>query len=404
MLKIFKNLTVWVVALGYFVDIFDITLFGMLRIESLKDLNFQGDDLLTKGQLLINAQMFGMLVGGFLFGILGDKKGRLGSLFASIILYSVGNIANAFVTDINTYMICRFISGVGLAGELGLGVTLVVEILHKDARGIGTALVATIGVLGAVFAGFVVEMLPWRLCYFIGGVLGLLLLFLRLKVRESTMFSNLTKNTHLSKGSIVLLFSSFEKIKRYVLCIFVGMPIWFVAGIIMTLSPELAIVLGVTEPVVASRSIAISYLGLAFGDLLSGLLSQYFKSRKLVLIGFEIFTILALIYLFLTSKGQSDMYFYTVCFLIGVGAGFWALFVTVSAEQFGTNLRATVATTVPNLVRASLILMNLYLAFLRNYVDFLSATIITGVTVFFLCVVSTLMLKDTFAKDLDYTE
>jgi MFS family permease len=404
MLSVFKNLTVWVVALGYFVDIFDITLFGMLRVQSLKDLGFEGDELLTKGQLLLNAQMFGMLLGGFIFGVLGDKKGRLVSLFASIILYSLGNLANAFVQDINSYVLCRIISGIGLAGELGLGVTLVVEILHKDVRGMGTAFIATIGVLGAVVAGVLVEMLSWRTCYIVGGSMGLLLLFLRISVKESGMFHALKNQSEVSKGSIRLLFSSKDKIQRYILCILVGMPIWYVAGIVMTLSPELGVVLGVTEPILASRSIAISYLGLALGDFLSGVLSQYFKSRKKVLIGFELFTMLSLIALFVLSPNKSANYYYVICFIVGIGAGFWALFVTVCSEQFGTNLRATVTTTVPNLVRGSLILMNLYLTFLRNHMSFFQATLVTGVTVFAMCIISTLLLRETFSKDLDYTE
>lgn len=404
MFKVLKNLTVWVVALGYFVDIFDITLFGMVRIQSLKDLNLSGEELLTTGQLLINVQMLGMLVGGFLFGILGDKKGRMGSLLASIVLYSIGNLANAFVTDINQYVLCRFISGVGLAGELGLGVTLVVEILHKDVRGLGPAIVASVGVLGAVLAGVLVEYLPWRVCYIIGGSMGLLLLLLRISIKESEMFHSIKNQEHISKGSLKLLFSSKDRIKKFILCILVGVPIWFVAGVIMTLSPELAVTLGVTTPILASRSIAVSYLGLAVGDLLSGLLSQYFKSRKKVLLGFETFTIIAITCMFFSSEGKSDIYFYSLCFVVGVGAGFWALFVTVSAEQFGTNLRATVTTTVPNLVRASLILMNLLLIFLRNYFDFLTATIITGISVFSLCIFATLVLKDTYSKNLDYNE
>lgn len=405
MKQVFKNLTVWVVALGYFVDIFDITLFGMLRVQSLKDLGYQGDDLLILGQKLLNIQMAGMLLGGVIFGILGDKKGRLGSLFASIILYSIGNLANAFVTDITSYSICRFLAGIGLAGELGLGVTLVVEILPKEARGLGTAFIATIGVLGAVVAGLVVEFVPWRQCYIAGGVMGLLLLFLRVQVKESSMFKNLHSNESITKGSLThLFFSSKDKLSRFLKCILVGVPIWFVAGIVMALSPELAAGLGVSEPVLASRSIAISYLGLALGDFLSGVLSQVYKSRKKVLLGFEVFTILSLGFMFLFSNGKSDTYFYVICFLVGVGAGFWALFVTVSSEQFGTNLRATVTTMVPNIVRGSLILMNLYHSYLRTSYGFMHATIITGVTVFFFCIIATLLLNETYGKDLNYYE
>jgi len=386
------------------VDIFDITLFAMLRIESLRSLGVAQDQILSVGQLLFNFQMAGMLVGGLFFGILGDKSGRLRSLFASIILYSVGNLANAFVTTIPEYALCRFISGVGLAGELGLGITLVAEILPKETRGIGTAMVATVGVLGAVVAGLFVEVLSWRQCYIVGGSMGILLLFLRLKVLESGMYEKLKEQTSVARGSVLLLFKSRQRISLYILCVLVGLPIWYVAGIVMALSPEIANELGVTDPVLSSRSIAISYIGLAVGDLSSGLLSQLLKSRKKVLYLFEAMTILFLIILFQTSGGRNSSYFYILCFLIGVGAGFWALFITISAEQFGTNLRATVATTVPNLVRASLILMSILLLYLKPQVGLLQSAYIVGIVVFSLSLLATYFIKETFGKDLNYLE
>lgn len=403
--SVFRNMTVWAVALGYFVDIFDLTLFSMVRKASLTELGVPEAELLTQGQLLLNVQMCGMLFGGIFFGLLGDKKGRMGSLFASITLYSLANFANAFVHDVETYALLRFIAGVGLAGELGLGVTLVAEILPQQFRGMGTALVATIGVLGAVFGGLLVEFVSWQHCYLIGGLLGLTLLVLRMSVQESDLFTNL-KHKPIQRGNIFSLFTDRHKFFRFLWCVLLGSPIWFVAGILMTLAPELGVQLGVNGIILSSRAIAISYLGLALGDFLSGWCCQILQSRKKVVYILLSLTVFFVTLLLTTTKNKSTEYYYFLCFLVGVGAGFWAVFVTIAAEQFGTNLRATVATTVPNFVRASVIPMNIFLTFLMKDHGYtlIQGTIVLGVFVFGLAFVAAFSMHETFHKDLNYNE
>lgn len=405
--KKFINLAVIVVALGYFVDIFDLTLFAMLRNQSLEALGISPADQIEKGILLLNCQMAGMLIGGILWGMLGDKKGRLKVLFGSILIYSLGNLANAFVQDIPTYAFLRFISGLGLAGELGAGVTLISEALPKLHRGMGIALVATIGVLGAVFGGIVVEYLPWRMCYILGGMLGLLLLFLRFKISESEIFnrSKVKNQNHLREwGNFSSLFSNRQRFKKFILCIFIGIPIWYVAGLLMAFSPELSRELGVIGDIKSSRAIAISYLGLAFGDFFCGLVAQLIKSRLKAVLLFSISTIFFIGLLLTTTKNQSETYYYFLCFLIGLGAGFWAIFVTIAAEQFGTNIRATVATSVPNFVRGAVIPMTLAFKFLKEEWGIIGSMVIIGAVVFSLNILATLLLAETFHKDLDFFE
>ncbi|MCS6837262.1 MAG: MFS transporter [Bdellovibrionaceae bacterium] len=403
-MSIIFNLPVIVVSLGYFVDIFDLTLFNMVRRQSLIDIGIPESELVSKGLILLNAQMLGMLVGGIVWGQLGDRRGRLSTLFASIIMYSLANLANAFVYDFVTYLVLRFVAGIGLAGELGVGITLVSEILPQERRGLGTTMVATIGVLGAVMGGLFVEIFDWRTCYIIGGVMGLLLLVLRVRVHESPMFQSAHKQSGLKKGNFLLFFRTFDLFKRLNLCILVGVPIWFVAGILMPFTPELAKELGVTEPILASRSIAISYLGLAVGDFLSGVTSQLLKSRKKALILFQIVTLLLVIALFYSVTNQGQLYFYGLCFLIGVGAGFWALFVTIAAENFGTNLRATAATSIPNFVRASVFPMTLMLNGFQMFLSYTQATLSVGVIVFLIAIWAATQIKETFALSLDYYE
>ncbi|MGZ3809218.1 MAG: MFS transporter [Bacteriovorax sp.] len=398
------NITILVVALGYFVDIFDLTLFNMLRIASLKDLGVAPNQLVDVGIMLLNSQMIGMLLGGILWGILGDKKGRLQVLFGSILLYSLANISNAFITTIPMYAFVRFLSGVGLAGELGAGITLITEILPKEKRGLGTALVATIGVLGATFGGAMVEHFSWKTCYIIGGLLGFTLLFLRIKICESTLFENAQKNHNVRFGDFKMLFQSRERFFKFLKCIFAGIPIWFVAGLVMAFSPELAKELKVAGEITAAKSIGISYLGLAFGDFACGMMSQYLRSRLKSMISFQILLVIFVIALFGTARGQSTDYYYTFCFIIGLFAGFWAIFITIAAEQFGTNLRSTVATTVPNFVRGAVIPMTLIFKLLKVHYSLMVSMSIIGAVVMFFAIWSTIKLEETFHKDLNYFE
>jgi MFS transporter, putative metabolite:H+ symporter len=395
-------MTVLVAALGYFVDIFDLLLFGIVRVPSLQSLGVPKAELLSIGGLIDNTQTIGLLLGGILWGVLGDKRGRLSVLFGSIALYSVANLANAFVQTVPQYAVCRFFAGLGLAGELGAAITLVSEVVSKESRGYSTAIVAAIGVSGAVVANFVAKTLSWKGAYIVGGCLGLLLLVARISVAESGMFRQVAaKGT--SRGDFGMLFRSWERFFRYLRCIAIGVPLWFGVGILMKYSPEFAEYLKVTGPIKAGDAIAWCYAGLVLGDFGSGFLSQWMASRKKVLAIFTSAAIVCvLVYLF--STGLSPRAFLTICFCCGLAFGYWAVFVTVAAEQFGTNLRATVTTTVPNFVRGSVTPMFLSFLWLKGHVTIIHAALIIGAVVFTLALVSLAYMDETHGRDLDFLE
>ncbi|HPZ89528.1 MAG TPA: MFS transporter [Flavihumibacter sp.] len=396
------NIAVIVAALGYFVDIYDLLMFSIIRVESLKDLGLSAEGIKNEGLFIINVQMLGLLAGGILWGVLADKKGRLSVLFASIILYSLGNIANGFVTNTDQYALVRFISGIGLAGELGAGITLVSELLPKDKRGVGTSLVAGIGLSGAVVAFIIKENFHWRTCYFIGGGLGFLLLFLRIKVAESGMFES-AKKANIQKGNFWMFFNNKKRFKKYLLAILIGIPTWFVIGILISFSKEFAEkmnVIGVVDP---GKSVMFAYVGLSLGDIMSGLVSQWLRSRKKALYIFYGITIIAMIWFF-NLHGASATEVYWACALLGFGIGFWAIFVTVAAEQFGTNLRATSATTVPNMVRGSLNLITILFTALQANQGYIGSAIITAIVCMLIAIVAAAASDETFGKDLNYME
>lgn len=395
--------TVVLGALGYFVDIYDLLLFSIVRVPSLKALGLEGQQLLDDGVYVINSQMIGMLLGGLLWGVLGDKKGRLKVLFGSIFMYSIANILNAYVTNVHQYAILRFIAGFGLAGELGAAITLVSESLSKEARGYGTAIVAGVGVAGAVAASIVGELVSWQTAYIVGGALGLVLLVLRIKVAESGMFDHVKSSTNVARGSLKMLFGNFERLMRYIRCILVGVPLWYVIGILITFAPEFGKALGMAEPVTSGRAILFCYTGLIFGDFGSGILSQLVGSRRKILAIFLAITaVFVAVYGFL--PGMSATMFYFVCFMLGIGTGYWALFTTVSAEQFGTNLRATVSTSAPNFVRGALVPITLSFRALESSLGIIGSAMAVGAVVFVLGFLSLWKMPETFGKDLDYLE
>ena len=398
------NFSVIVAALGYFVDIFDLILFGVVKDDSLLSLGFSGKELLGKSVLLLNLQMAGMLFGGILWGILGDKKGRLSVLFGSIFLYSAANIANGFVTDITTYAILRFIAGVGLAGELGAGITLVTETLSKEKRGYGTMIVVVFGALGAVLAAFVGQMAgSWRIAYFIGGGLGLALFALRVGTLESGMFKNISQDNDIKKGDFISIFTNKSRFLKYLACICIGLPVWFTIGILIIFSKDFAAALHINGTIVAGKAIMFAYLGLSLGDLFSGMLSQVLQSRKKVVLIF-LLSSFVLMMAYLLSYSASVTYFYTLCFLLGIGTGFWAIFVTIAAEQFGTNLRATVTTTVPNFVRGAVVPLTSSFLLLQGSVGIIYSAMIIGTVSILLSLLAVLSLKESFSKDLNYLE
>lgn len=397
------NAAVLVAALGYFVDIFDLLLFSIVRVPSLKSIAIPESAILTSGVLLHNMQMVGMLIGGVLWGVLADKRGRLSVLFGSILLYSVANIANAFVGSLETYAFWRFVAGLGLAGELGAGITLVSETLPKEKRGYGTMIVASIGVSGAVFAGLVGELFDWRTTYAIGGMLGLALLLLRIGVRESGIFER-TRATSVARGNFWSLFTDFTRFRRYLRCILVGVPIWYTVGILMTFSPEFARSLGIAPEVTAGRALMACYSGLVLGDFLSGYLSQKLQSRKRALFFFLALTTASIGAYFALPQGSPSWLFYSVCGALGFASGYWAVFVTVAAEQFGTNLRGTVTTTVPNFVRGAVVPLTLAFLFTKDRWGLIIGAAAIGAITLALAFLAWFYMEETYGKDLRFEE
>jgi MFS family permease len=395
-----------VAALGYFVDIYDLLLFGIIRVPSLEALGLSPAEVKASGEQILQWQMWGLLLGGIVSGVIGDKKGRLSVLFGSIVLYSLANIANGFVETVEQYKWIRFIAGLGLAGELGAGITLVAEIVPKAKRGVATSLVAGIGLTGAVLAFFMKELFDWRTCYFIGGGLGILLLLLRISVFESGLY-NQVKSQKVDRGNFLSFFTNADRFKRYVLGIFIGLPTWFVIGILVTFSNDFAKEFGIVEKIDPGKAIMFAYAAISLGDILIGLISQQLQSRKKALFIFYGITIFFMVAYFTLLWEGTAAQLYWICAGLGFGTGFWAIFVTMGAEQFGTNLRATAATTIPNMVRGMLAIFILplfkWLEGLPNlgYVD---AGIYTGVIIMSITLLAAALTRETFHKDLDYLE
>ena len=417
-LKLLFSIPVIVAALGYFVDIYDLLLFSIVRMPSLISLGVPKEDLFAEGEFLLRAQMSGLLVGGIIWGIMGDKRGRLSVLFGSILLYSLANIANGLVTTVEQYAILRFIAGVGLAGELGAGITLVSEILPTRLRGYATTIIASVGITGAILANFIAHKFDWQIAYFIGGGLGLLLLIARVSVFESGMFLKMKQST-VQRGNFLRLFSTRSMFVRYMGCILIGLPIWYVAGILVTFSPELARAMGVPGEILAGDAVMFCYMGLAVGDFSSGFISQKIGSRKKVVTAYIVLTMVTVVvYLFLPVKTTD--FFYAVCFLLGVAIGYWALFVTIAAEQFGTNLRSTVATTVPNFIRGTVVPLTFLFQFLRGIISehyqgsqgaegahnlgIIYGALIVGVFTVVVALAALRLIDETYGRELNFEE
>ena len=395
-----------VAALGYFVDVYDLILFSVVRYPSLKSLGLSGADLLNQGLTLMNVQMGGMLLGGILWGVYGDKKGRKSVLFGSILLYSLANALNGFVTDLNTYWVLRFIAGIGLAGELGAGITLVNETLPASKRGIGTLIIAGVGAAGAVFAPIVASLSAdpewWRTCYFIGGGMGLALLLLRLGTFESSMYEGMQADV--SKGNFFQLFTSWPTFKKYLYCILMGLPIWYIIGILVFSAPEITQLIGIQGTITGGDAIMYCYIGLSVGDFVSGALSQWFKSRNKVVFLYLVLAWALTLYFLYVATDVSQFFANTLITALGFFGGYWAVFLTASSEQFGTNIRMTVTTTVPNFVRGALIPISLLFKFLIPSLGLIHAAAWVGVLCFTLALFAISQLKDTFGKSLDFVE
>jgi len=399
------SLPVIVGALGFFVDVYDLLLFAIIRKPSLESLGQAPAEVLSKGELIISVQMIGLMVGGIIWGIMGDKKGRLSVLFGSIILYSLANIANGMVQNVPQYIIMRFLAGIGLAGELGASITLVNEMLPKEKRGIAASIIASVGVFGAVTAFFVNQIFHnWRLCYYIGGVMGLLLLLLRANVMESGLFGQVKKSS-VVRGNFLMLFTNRDRALRYLKGLVIGLPVWYVIGILITFSDKFGHEFGI-EGVDPGKAIMYQYIAIGIGDMTAGLLSNYLKSRKKALFIFiSILSVFIILY-FLQDGGHGTVQsMYLLCACMGFGAGFSVLYITMSAEQFGTNLRASTAISIPNVVRGILPLIILLHKGLRNLTgSYVTGGWMTGIVIISIALIAVYHTKETFGRDMDYLE
>ena len=395
-------LAITVAALGYFVDIYDLILFSIVRVRSLTDIGVPQAQIFSTGVMLLNMQMTGMLIGGLLWGVLGDKRGRLSVLFGTIVLYSAANLLNAAVSTVPQYAILRFIAGIGLAGELGAGITLVSELMPRRTRGYATSLVAAFGILGAAAAFLVGDRFSWRAAFVVGGLMGIALLALRVGVRESGMFEQVKAESH-ERGRFLSLFTSWHRASRYVASILIGVPIWYVVGILITFSPEFGREMGMTPVPDAGKAVTFTYLGLSTGGFLSGWLSQAIGNRKRVLALFIGLTA-AGVALYFAPWAKSSGMFYALCFGLGVAGGYWSIFITVASEQFGTNLRATVTTTVPNFVRGAVVPLTETFRALAPTMGLVGSGIAIGVVTLVLAAVAVALLDETYDRDLNFVE
>jgi MFS family permease len=406
------SLPVIVGALGFFVDIYDLLVFNIVRKSSLKELGLNNDAITNIGENILNWQMLGLAIGGILWGMMGDKKGRKSVLFGSILIYSLTTIANGFVHDVTTYTILRFIAGLGLAGELGASITLTSEMLPKEKRGIAAAIIATSGVMGTITA-YIVHTASnenWRLCYFIGGGMGLLLLLLRVKVLDSGMY-DAAKKGDLQMGKFSMFLTNKERFFRFLKCILIGLPVWYVIGVLISFSDQFADKFHISN-FDQRKALMLQYVGLAFGDMCAGFFSNYIKSRKKTLLIYYILLSVCIFCFFVLKGGGNATNMYIFCVLLGFCSGISVLYITMSAESFGTNLRATAAISIPNLVRGFLLPISFLFKFLRSDVFFspqdengyVTAAWIVGVVVMITGFIAAIRMKETFGKDLDFVE
>jgi MFS transporter, putative metabolite:H+ symporter len=397
-------LLILVAGLGYFVDIYDLILFLIVKEPSLLAVGVPKEQVEDVGRYLLNVQMVGMLIGGIIWGILGDKRGRLSTLFFTILLYSVANIANGFVQNVDQYAVLRFIAGIGLAGELGIGITLVSEVMTKETRGYGTAIVSGVGIAGAALAYYVTQWTNWQWTYWIGGILGLLLLLMRVSVNESKMF-NKAKEDNVKRGDFLQIFRNKKQALKYLYCILIGMPVWFVIGVLIASAGKFATeVFHVQGVVNGGKSVMFHYVGASTGAFLTGFISQWLKSRKKALY-ISLTSLVITSVIFFSAYGVTASTFYFILFILGIAQGYWSVFVTVASEQFGTNMRATVATTVPNMVRGTTVLMTMIVVYFGTAKDgHWEGAAITGAIVIALAFFATYKMQETYGKDLNYIE
>jgi MFS family permease len=395
-------LMISVAALGYFVDLYDMLIFSSERVEALGSIGVAKQKMGEVGLMLQNYQMLGLVIGGFLFGILADKFGRLRVLFASILLYSVANIGNAFVTNVPAFAVARLIAGIGLAGELGVALSWISESLKPQQRTIATTIVSAFGLLGGVVAAIMATHFHWQTSYMIGGIMGLVLLAFRVSLNESKLFEQ-TRQSSAKKGNLFQLLSNKKQLKKFVLCVLSGAPAFVLLSIYVTLAPEFGAAFGITEQISVAHGIMVFLIVFAMSDVACGLLSKIMRKRKTPLLIFACLQILSIGY-YLLVPPQTVEAFYFRCMLLGFSAGYWGILITNSLEQFGTNIRATVATSTPSLIRGMTIPASIFFTVVSKQTSLVTAGAIVGFSLVAISIVSILLLDDKFENDLNFME
>lgn len=393
--------TVVIASLGYFVDVYDMFVFNVVRTSSLSDLKLSGAELTHAGLDISNCQWIGLLLGAYFWGVLGDRIGRKKALLSSVIIYSVGSLLSSGVTDVPTYMFARFITGLGLAGEMGSGIALITERLHFTKRAYGILIFLVFSFCGVLAAAFAGTLLPWRTNYLIGAAGGAVLLLCRFGLPESSMYQSM-KNKNLVRGGLRIIFRRKDLRRKYFSGIALLLPGVFVPQIIWTLSPELSKARGLTEPIAAPMVLGLGFSTVILVDIVATSISEKYKSRKLASIVFLLLGLPAFAaYLLWDVRSTTEFYFINC--LLAVTFGLWLVNSTWLAENFGTNVRATVATTIPNFTRALTVPMNLAFASLR-FMGLLPDIACMGVVVFALAFIGWLGLPETWGRDVDFNE
>lgn len=403
--KLLMKPVVIVSGLGYLVDAYDMMIFSVVRTASLTDMGLSGDKLVEAGLQIMNLQMAGLLLGGLVWGMLGDKLGRMKVLFASIIMYSVANFGCGFAQGVADYGVWRFMAGFGLAGEAGAAITIVTESLPKTKRGLGVMLVVACAAMGPLLAGIVGELVEWRHAYMIGGVAGFALLFLRANVKESKVFEHVAHNKKVQRGNLLQFVTNWSLFKRYVCCVLVGVPVWYIIGIQTTLAPEFARSMGVVGAVAAGTALSFNFVGTIVGEILCATMAQVLQSRRQSLILWLLLTLGSVLgYYQLHDVTAQTFYFY--CGFLGISIGYWVSLMAATAEQFGTNLRASATTSIPNFIRGSLIPMNMMFVYLHNKVGYSyeQTGLIIGGAVVAMALGALLFMPETFHNDMDFVE
>ena len=393
-------LTVLVVALGYFIDAYDLLIFSAVRKVSLMDLGVAETDTLNIGISLLNFQLIGLMIGGVLWGILADKFGRKTILFSSILIYSISNIANSYISSVDMYYWLRFIAGIGLAGELGVGISLITENIAKERRTVSTTVVSFFGMLGAATGGWLGSVFHWQTCFLIGGFAGFLLLLLRLNVEESHMYLGI-KDSKVKKGNILLILKNPKSLITYFFCTLAGSSSFLFIGMFIQSTPEFGKIFNIS--VTAGVALVWYYVGASISEVIAGILSKLLKERKAPIYIFYAISLLAIV-IFCVHTPSSPRIYYIHCSLLGFGLGWWSMLITLSAELFGVNTRATAATSIPTFARA----WNIpFTSVFKNNIPklgILNSAFAVGVIVIALAIISATTIKETFENEANFIE